>query len=109
MKLFCGFLGLAYKLVAFIRSEKVIGTLASAADLRGAFNLDFALLLNEASAVFHVPAKCAKKGIQKIVAKLGFVVIGAFEFCDALAEGFNETRSEERRVGKEGRSRWLPY
>ena len=71
--------------------EAIIGPLASAANLRGAFNLNLALLLDEAGAVFHVPAEGAKEGIEKIVAELGFVVIGAFEFREAMAEGFDET------------------
>ena len=29
--------------------------------------------------------------------------------CDAFIEDIKETRSEERRVGKECRSRWSPY
>ena len=52
-----------------------------------------------------------------------FVVINIYWFCyqsiqewginigvvDRILLGFQRTRSEERRVGKEGRSRWPPY
>ena len=29
--------------------------------------------------------------------------------CEVLMDGFDDDRSEERRVGKECRSRWSPY
>jgi hypothetical protein len=35
-------------------------------------------------------AERAEKGIQKIVTQLGFVVIGAFEFRETFAEGFDK-------------------
>ena len=63
MKFLGRLLGLADKSVAFVGAEKIIGTLASTANLRGAFNLDFAFTLNQTSAVFHVPTECAEKRI----------------------------------------------
>ena len=54
------------------------------------FNFDLTFLLDEAGAIFHVPAEGVKKGIQKIVAQLRFGVAGLFEFRETLAEGFDE-------------------
>ena len=91
VKFLGGFFGLANETVALVGAEKIIGAFASAADLRGAFNLHFALLLDEAGAIFHVPAERAEEGIEKIVAQLGFGVTGLFEFGEAFAERFDET------------------
>ena len=91
VEFFGGFLGLANKSVAFVGAEKIVGPLASAADLRGAFNLDFPLLLNKTGAIFHVPAKCAEEGVEKIIAKAGFAVFGAFQFHKTLPKGIHQT------------------
>ena len=39
----------------------------------------------------------------------GSVVVDAKSLLGIMNLGFNQTRSEERRVGKECRSRWSPY
>ena len=91
MKFLGGFLGLADKPVTLVSAEKIIGTLASTTDLRGALNLHFTFLLDEAGAVFHVPAERAEERIQKIVAQLRFGVAGFLEFTEAFAERFDET------------------
>ena len=90
MEFLGGFLGLADEAVAFIGAEQVVGAFASATDLGGALDLDFAFLLDQPSAVFHVPAEGAKERIQEIVAQLGLGVTGLLEFGEAFAEGFNE-------------------
>ena len=46
-------------------------------------------------------AKKAVDGIRKIVEDAGYEL--------ALLEKYTDRRSEERRVGKECRSRWSPY
>ena len=43
--------------------------------------------------------------VSSIAEKLGCT----FTVANVLEEGFIEKRSEERRVGKECRSRWSPY
>ena len=54
-----------------------------------------------------VAKKALEKGITTVVYdRGGFVYEGKVK---ALAEAAREARSEERRVGKECRSRWSPY
>ncbi len=89
-KLLGGFLGLADEAVALVGPEQVIGAFASAANLRSALNLHFALALDEASAVLHVPAERAEKGVEVFEAQLGLVVAGAFEFGEVAAKLLNE-------------------
>ena len=91
MEFLCGFFGLADKLFAFVRAEKIISAFASAANLRGTFNFHFALALDKTGTVFHVPAERAKERVQEIIPEFGLVVVCAFEFCDAFAERFDET------------------
>ena len=51
---------------------------------------NFALLLNQPRAVFHVPAERAEEGIQEIIAELGFHVRRFFEFGKSLTKRFHE-------------------
>ena len=50
---------------------------------------------------------------KKNTARAGALLLAAALVTTVLTSGtlakYTETRSEERRVGKEGRSRWSPY
>src|SRR5687768_17843519 len=66
------------------------------------------------SDLLTAPAPASKKALDK--AKLGVKDVGLWEINEAFAVIPLDTmrrlgidRSEERRVGKEGRSRWSPY
>ena len=47
-------------------------------------------------------------GVTSMIVCVGLVVTGVLDAKTAFA-GFIDSRSEERRVGKECRSRWSPY
>src|SRR3712207_7307976 len=55
-------------------------------------------VLNKSNNLLHSP-----QGVQKMSSK---VPLPPSEFSDLSSD---DERSEERRVGKEGRSRWSPY
>jgi hypothetical protein len=84
------FLVFADKPVAFVGAEKIIGALASPADLSRALDLHFTLSLDEACPIFHVPAERAEEGIEKVVAQLRFGITRLLQFREAFAEGLYE-------------------
>ena len=57
--------------------------------------------------VVEVPASNLKKEITKILFEKGYIL--NYKFVEDGPQGTIKVRSEERRVGKECRSRWSPY
>ena len=55
--------------------------------------------------------KISRKGFLKIAAAAAMsgVTAGALAACNTASSSTAASRSEERRVGKECRSRWSPY
>ena len=50
-----------------------------------------------------------ERGVATVILKTEREKIEAFDFVLSYDEAFVDVRSEERRVGKECRSRWSPY
>ena len=48
-------------------------------------------------------------GLRKAFKAIGEDVYDLYDLSGSPPENYEECRSEERRVGKEGRSRWSPY
>lgn len=91
MKFLAGFLGFAYEAVALVGSEQIISPFLSALNPRAAFDLHFALRLNQTGAVLQIPAEGAEEGVEEIVAKLGFDIPGFFEFRQIALKDSDQT------------------
>ena len=69
------------------------------------------MITNEVFAISNKPGEVTLKGFNYIKDRLpdDFEVCLIVEKDGHLSAGCWDTRSEERRVGKECRSRWSPY
>lgn len=90
VEFFGGFFGFADEAVTGVDAEEVVGAFLAASDLGAGFDFDFALRLDEAGFVGDVPAEGGEKGIEEVVAELGFDVAGRFMLGEVVAEGIDE-------------------